>query len=63
MKKVIIKMVMFVSLVAAISSCTTLKHSMREPNSRLELTKSDFVLSQQVTAEATSTKNTWYRLR
>ncbi len=29
---------------------------MREPNTRLELTKSDFSLSDQVSAEATSTK-------
>jgi hypothetical protein len=56
MKKVIIKMVMFVAVIAAFSSCTTLNHSMREPNTRVNLNKSDFSLSEQVTAEATSTK-------
>ena len=55
MKTAMIKMVMFVSIATAFSSCTTLKHSMREPNARVELTKSDFSLSQQVTADATST--------
>lgn len=38
------------------SSCTTLKTTMKEPNVRVELTKNDFSLSQQVSAEATSTK-------
>jgi len=49
-------MAMFVSIVSAFSSCTTLKHSMREANVVLELTKSDFSLSQMVTADATCTK-------
>jgi hypothetical protein len=56
MKKTIIKMVMFVAVIAAFSSCTTLNHSMREPNTRVNLNKSDFSLSEQVTAEATSVK-------
>jgi hypothetical protein len=56
MKKIMIKMVMFLALIAAFSSCTTLNHSMREPNTRVDLNKSDFTLSEQVTAEATSTK-------
>ena len=56
MKKAIIKITMFVSIVTAFSSCTTLKHSMREANVVLELSKSDFSLSQQVTADATCTK-------
>jgi hypothetical protein len=56
MKKTMIKMVMFVAVIAAFSSCTTLNHSMREPNTRVNLNKSDFSLSEQVTAEATSTK-------
>ena len=51
-----IKMGMFVAVIAACSSCTTLNHSMREPNTRVELNKSDFTLSEQVTAGATSTK-------
>ncbi len=45
-----------VILIATLSSCTTLNHSMREPNTRVNLNKSDFTLSDQVTATATSTK-------
>ena len=56
MKKKIIKMVMFVAVSAALSSCTTLNHSMRGPNTLVNLNKSDFSLSGQVTAEATSVK-------
>ena len=49
-------MVMFVAVIVAFSSCTTLNHSMREPNTRVNLNKSDFSLSEQVSAEATCTK-------
>ena len=49
-------MVMFVAIIVAFSNCTTLNHSMREPNTRLNLNKSDFTLSDQVTAEAKSVK-------
>ena len=56
MQKTMIKMVMFVALIAAFSSCTTINHSMRQPNTLVNLNKSDFTLSDQVTAEATSTK-------
>ena len=45
MKKVTIKMVMFVAVIATLSSCTTLNHSMREPNTRVNLNKSDFSIS------------------
>ncbi len=38
------------------SSCTSVSRSMREPNTRLELTKNDFNLSDQVSATASSTK-------
>jgi len=38
--------------ITTFSSCTTLNHSMREPNTRVNLNKSDFVLSDQVSAEA-----------
>jgi len=41
---------------AVFSSCTSTNHSMREPNARVEFVKSDFELSSQVSAEATSTK-------
>jgi hypothetical protein len=56
MKKKLIQMVMFVAIIVAFSNCTTLNHSMREPNTRLNLSKSDFTLSDQVTAEAKSVK-------
>lgn len=56
MKKQILIIVTFVAAVAIFSSCTTYNHSMREPNVRVELGKSDFTLSEQVSAEATSTK-------
>ena len=45
-----------VALVAMLSSCTTLTHTMREPNARLQWSKADFTFSEQVTGEATSTK-------
>lgn len=38
------------------ASCSTLNKTMREPNVRVELQKDDFVLSDQVTAEAKSVK-------
>ena len=56
MKKVFIKMVMFVAVIVTFSSCTTIKQSMREPNTRVNLNKSDFSLSEQVKAEATCVK-------
>ena len=43
-------------LTVSLSSCTSLKKTMREPNVRVDLTMSDFSLSDQFTAEATSTK-------
>ena len=49
-------MVVFVAIIAAFSSCTTLNHSMREPTTRVNLTKSDFSLSDQVSAEAKTIK-------
>lgn len=45
----------FVVLVVAFSSCTSLSHTMREPNVTMELKKADFTLSAQDTASATST--------
>jgi hypothetical protein len=57
MKNFTFKSFLFIGIViATLSSCTTLNHSMREPNTRVNLTKSDFTLSDQVTATATSTK-------
>lgn len=45
----------FVSVIGALSSCTTINHTMREPNTRVDLTKNDFTLSDQVSAEASTT--------
>lgn len=56
MKKVIFKTMMVAVVAIVFSSCTAYNHSMREPNTRVNLTKSDFTLSEQVTAEATCTK-------
>lgn len=39
-----------------LSSCTNINKSMREPNTRLNLDKKDFTLSDQVSGEATTTK-------
>ena len=56
MNKQILKMLMVVAVIVAFSSCTTLNRSMKEPNTRVNLNKSDFSLSDQVTGEATSVK-------
>ena len=54
MKKMKLMVVGFVALI--LTSCSTLNHSMKEPNINLTLTKSDFTLSEQVSAEATTVK-------
>lgn len=56
MKNIFSKLAIFVAVVAALSSCTSINNSMREPFARVEFTKADFTLSNQVSAEATSTK-------
>lgn len=53
MKKVYLSVLLIVVL--AISSCSSITHAMREPNIAVELKKADFTLSEQVSAEATST--------
>lgn len=52
------KILMIAALMAGIflTSCTNINRSMREPNTRLNLEKKDFSLSDQVSGEATSTK-------
>lgn len=50
------KILMAVAVIATISSCSTINHSMREPDTRVNLNKSDFSLSEQVSASATSVK-------
>lgn len=49
-------MAMLVVVIATFASCTTLNHSMREPNTRVNFTKSDFSLSEQVSAEDKTVK-------
>jgi hypothetical protein len=57
MKNLTTKAFLFLGIVmASMTSCSTYNKSMREPNTRVELTKSDFTLSEQVSAEASSTK-------
>lgn len=56
MKKAMIQMAALIVMNAALLNCTTVNHSMREPNTRVELNKSDFSLSEQVSAEATCAK-------
>ena len=51
-----IKMAMLIAVLATFASCTTLNHSMREPNTRVNFTKSDFTLSEQVSAEDKTVK-------
>ena len=57
-KKSMKKSLSIVAIAIAIflTSCTNINRSMREPNTRLNLEKKDFTLSDQVTGEATSTK-------
>ena len=56
MKKNIIKFFALITLVVAMSSCTSINKSMKEANTRVNLNKSDFTLSDQVSAEAQTTK-------
>ena len=56
MKNQLSKLFLLAFAATAITSCTSVNHSMREPNTRLELVKSDFNLSDQVSATATTTK-------
>lgn len=57
MKKCFLQvMVLFSLFLGMASSCTTMNHAMREPNVRVELEKDDFILSEQVSATASSTK-------
>ncbi len=57
-KKIMKKILSIVAIATGIflTSCTNINKSMREPNTRLNLEKKDFTLSDQVTGEATSTK-------
>ncbi len=50
------KILIIAAIIVALSSCSTINHSMREPDTRVNLSKSDFSLSEQVSAEAKSVK-------
>lgn len=50
------KILFLFTAVAVFTNCTSLNHTMRETNTRVNLTKNDFVLSDQVSAEAKSVK-------
>lgn len=56
MKKNFLKLFVLAGTIAVFTSCTSINKSMREPNTRVNLTKADFSLSDQVTGEATSTR-------
>lgn len=56
MKSKILKLMTAVIVTSTFFSCSTLNHSMREPNTRVNLNKSDFTLSDQVSAEAQTVK-------
>ena len=56
MKKKMIKTVMFLAFIAVFTSCGSINKTMREPNVLVNLEKSDFSLSAQVSAEAKSVK-------
>jgi hypothetical protein len=56
MKNTSTKLILLISITSVLSSCSSVNKSMKEPNTLLNLTKSDFTLSEQVSAEATSVK-------
>lgn len=56
MRNKLLKIVVAIAISIGFSNCTTLNKSMREPNVKLNLTKSDFTLSNQFEAEASSVK-------
>lgn len=57
MQKYLFTKILFIgAFLVFLSSCTNVNHSMREPLAYVELNKSDFTLSDQVTGEATVTR-------
>lgn len=52
MKTFRFRITIFVLVLIALTSCTTMHKSMAEPNTRVELRKTDFILSEQVKAES-----------
>ena len=56
MNKKFFSILTIATIVLLLSSCSTTRTSMREPNTRVDLTKADFTLSEQVSAEASTTR-------
>ncbi len=56
MKKAFLKTLMLGMLAVAVTSCTYTHHLMKEPNVRVDLNRNDFTLSDQVSADATTTR-------
>ena len=57
MRKITSRSLVIIAFLSVIlSSCTSMNKTMREPNVRVDLNMNDFTLSEQVSAEATSTK-------
>lgn len=50
------KMMIFSFVIVSLTSCNLTNRTMREPNVRVDLNKSDFILSDQLSAEAKTTK-------
>lgn len=55
-KQTLIHLFALITLTVLLASCSSLNQTMREPNTRVELQKEDFTLSDQVSGEATCTK-------
>lgn len=56
MKSKILLPICLLVLITSFSSCTSINKSLREPNVIVEFDKSDFTFSEQMSAEATSTR-------
>lgn len=56
MKKTLLKFLAAVLVTASITSCNSTFRNLREPNTTVKLTKSDFTLSDQVVGEAKTVK-------
>ena len=57
MKQTFLKTITALSILAFFtSSCTMTNHAMKEPNNHVEFVKADFTLSEQLSAEASSTR-------
>ncbi|MBC7554790.1 MAG: hypothetical protein H7257_12520 [Taibaiella sp.] len=65
MKETCIKFAVLPTMAFSVTGCAVTNKSMREPYSRVDFTKNDFILSEQVSGEGTCTKVLtidWYRL-